>query len=165
MSDIKTIINCQMQKWHFPHIRYKKSPQIVALRPPMHRTIFGTANIMRIHRLFWCICTYCVHNVVRSGKIGGWKVGANNRKLTRDFTTPIDSKYCSICHRLAVIWKWFWDQQFWQLGESVMGSAAEPIKSPPTTSQYLLIQSFALPPFCRNSNVKFWAPIRPPFGG
>ena len=50
-----------------------------------------------------CICKY-VHNVVRSqGIVGGWKVAVNNRKLTHDFTTPIDSKYCSICHCVAAI--------------------------------------------------------------
>ena len=37
----------------------------------------------------------------------------------------------------------FWDPKFWGLG-SVSGLGFAPIEIPPTTSQYLLIQSFAL---------------------
>ena len=47
-----------------------KSPQIVGLGPPMRRT------------------NYCVHKVV-NGLVEGWKLAANNKELTDDFTTPI----------------------------------------------------------------------------
>ena len=43
-----------------------------------------------------------MHNVIRSlGLVDSWKVAANNRKLTHDFTTPFNSKFCSIYRRLA----------------------------------------------------------------
>ena len=42
---------------------------------------FSQQNLMQIHLIFWCTCNYY------------------------DFTKPINSKFCSICHRLAVIWK------------------------------------------------------------
>ena len=41
--------------------------------------IFSRQTLMRIHWICWCFSNYC------------------------DFTTPVNSKCCSICHRLAVI--------------------------------------------------------------
>ena len=43
----------------------RKSLKLGGLMPPMC-AIFS-ANIMRIHWTFWCICNYCVHNVVKKG--------------------------------------------------------------------------------------------------
>ena len=59
-----------------------KSPQIVGLRPPMClQNLLVGKKLMRIHWIFWCICNYY------------------------DFITPINSKCCSTCYCLAVIWR------------------------------------------------------------
>ena len=72
---------------------------------------------MRIHWIFWCICN-CY-----------------------DFTIHTDLKCCSICYSLVVIWRGsFKIPNFGELG----GSRFAPSESPPTTSQYISIQSFAL---------------------
>ena len=47
---------------------------------------------MCVHWIFWRICNYCVHNVVRSqGLVGRWKVAENTRKLSHDFPIPFNS--------------------------------------------------------------------------
>ena len=50
------------------------------------------------------VSNYYVHSAARSwGFVHGWKVAANNQKLTHDFTMSINSKCCSFCRSLAGI--------------------------------------------------------------
>ena len=106
--------------------------------------ILYQADIMRIHWIFWCICNYYY-----------------------DFTTPPNSKCCSICYRLAAIWRGsFWDpnlrSQVVLRGRDLYQSKAHPRL--PITSKYKVLPY--LPSFGRNSNVKLCPPpqIDPPFG-
>ena len=108
--------------------------KIAGLRPPMCRTIFFCRK-MRIHGIFWCICNHY------------------------DFTTPNIPKCCSICYRLAIIWKGScWDLQFVFGGVGVLGdrdlyqSKAHPRL--PNTSQYKVL--LYLLQFGRNYIVKLW---------
>ena len=79
------------------------------------------ANKMQIHRIFGCICNFY------------------------DFTTPISSKGCSTYYRLAVSLRGSFEiPNFVGYRRSVRGLGFVPIESPPTTSQYLSIQSFTL---------------------
>ena len=57
----------------------KKSPQIVGLGPPMCSQIVGRSTLLRNNWIFWCTCHYY------------------------DLTAPINSKWRSVCYRLAAI--------------------------------------------------------------
>ena len=60
----------------------------------------NNANLPNILVYLQLVCHFVV---MSKGLVGRWEVATNNWKLTHDFTTSINSKYCSICYRLAVI--------------------------------------------------------------
>ena len=88
---------------------------------------------MRIHWMLWCSCN---HN---------------------DFTTPIISKCCYICYRLAVIYRGVLNSPI--LGVTVVLAGWDLHQSKthprlPSPCQYKVL--LYLPPFGLKSNVNFW---------
>ena len=98
---------------------------------------------MRIHWILWCSCNY------------------------NAFTTPTNSSCCSIYYRLDVIYRGVLRSQILGVRVVLAGwdfhqSKAHPRWLPNTCHYKVLLY---LPPFGRNSNVRFWPTIRPPIWG
>ena len=100
-----------------------------------------------------------MHNEARSwGLVGGRKEYLQTiQNLTHD-RMPVDSKYCPICHRLAVVWRGFEDPS--HKGKGVRGELRSlEFRQPeartqlPNISQYNC--STHLPPFGQNSDLNY----------
>ena len=123
----------------------KKRPQIARLKPPMCWTNLLTAK----------------HNANPLNILV-------HLQLLYDFTRPIKLKCCSICYRSAVIWRLFWDSQFWKVRRVLRGCDFRNRK--PTHGFPMSLNSYkvflylpAWPEF--QCQIIVPPPIRLPFGG
>ena len=100
----------------------QEMPQLAMTTATMCLTNFpaGKHNANQLR----CICNYMTAWRAQCGKELGlsWRVEgsrvANGRKLTHDFTSAINTKFCSISHRLTTVrWASSGDCKFWGLGE------------------------------------------------
>ena len=128
----EAVVDC----FEFSRFLTRKANKFWDLSCRCARDIFSRLTLMQIRWIFWCICNYY------------------------DFTTPINSKCCSICFRLAVAWRGsFWDPHC-GVRRVLWGLGFEPTESLyprlPNNSHYKVL--LYLPPFGRDSNVNLWRP-------